>query len=380
MTTFLQLLRAGPRETLHFDPSDPSAAAAIVTCGGLCPGLNSVIRELANMLRAYGVQKIWGVRGGYNGCAKPDEWIQLDEALVQDIHTQGGSILVSDRGNPPPEAIAKVMQERGVRQFFVLGGDGTHRGGLAIFQAMTALGHECAVVGVPKTIDNDVPVIDQSFGFDTACTEAERAISSAYVEATTNANCIGLVKLMGRHCGWIAAKAALANGHVDVCLIPEMNVSLPKLLDHVAAVMRRKSYAVIVVAEGCGDTIIAAEGATDAGGNKLLADVGPFIKDQITSHCKANGIPVSIKYIDPTYMIRSVAANAHDSKYCSSLAQEAVHAAMAGYTGITVGKVDERYVMLPIFAIGEHGPRKVDVNGDMFAQLMHSTRQPSLEP
>eukprot|EP00928_Gymnodinium_smaydae_P064585 TRINITY_DN4786_c2_g4_i1.p1 TRINITY_DN4786_c2_g4~~TRINITY_DN4786_c2_g4_i1.p1 ORF type:complete len:1698 (+),score=336.90 TRINITY_DN4786_c2_g4_i1:621-5096(+) len=376
----LQLLRSGPREVLHFDPSESGACATIVTCGGLCPGLNSVIRELANMLRAYGVKKIWGIRGGYNGCTKMDEWIELTEEVVQNIHMQGGSILVSDRGNPPPSEVAKIMKQKNVRQFFVLGGDGTHRGALEIFQEMTALGHECAVVGVPKTIDNDVPVLDRSFGFDTACTEAERAISSAYVEATTNANCIGLVKLMGRHCGWIAAMASLANRHVDVCLLPEMNVSLPKLLHHVADVMRRKRHAVIVVAEGCGDTIIQGDGARDAGGNKLLADVGPFIKDQITSHCKSNGIPVTIKYIDPTYMIRSVAANAYDSKYCASLAQEAVHCAMAGCTGITVGKVDERYVMLPIFAIGEHGPRKVDLDSKIFTQLVTSTGQPTFEP
>jgi len=344
----------------------------------LCPGLNSVIRELANMLRTYGVKTIWGFKGGYNGCVKEEDWISLTEEVVQNVHMQGGSILVSDRGNPPHSEIAKVMQKRKVRQFFVLGGDGTHRGALSIFKEMTSIGHECAVVGVPKTIDNDIPVLDRSFGFDTACTEAERAISSAYVEATTNANCIGLVKLMGRHCGWIAATASLANRHVDVCLIPEMNVSLPKMLDHVASVMRRKRHAVIVVAEGCGDTIISADGATDAGGNKLLADVGPFLKDQITAHCKAQGIPITIKYIDPTYMIRSVAANAYDSKYCAALAQEAVHGAMAGYTGITVGKVDERFVMMPIHAIGE--TRKVDVKSRIFQQLMDSTAQPNFDP
>jgi len=230
-----------------------------------------------------------------------------------------------------------------------------------------------------KTIDNDIPVLDRSFGFDTACAEAEKAISSAYVEATTNANCIGLVKLMGRHCGWISLQATLANRHVDVCLIPEMKVSLPKLLEYIASVMQRQRYAVVVVAEGCGDTIIQGTGESDAGGNKLLADVGPFIKEQIAMHCKANKIPHTIKYIDPTYMIRSVAANAYDSNYCASLAQEAVHGAMAGYTGITVGKVDERHTMLPISAI-TGGCRKVDVDSSIFEQLMATTRQPCLEP
>jgi 6-phosphofructokinase 1 len=314
------------------------------------------------MLRTYGVKNIYGIIGGFNGCVKEDDWIDLTPERVQNIHMQGGSILVSDRGNPPHAETAAVMKRRNMRQFFVLGGDGTHKGAMSIFQEMTKLNHECAVVGVPKTIDNDIPILDRSFGFDTACTEAEKAISSAYVEATTNANCIGLVKLMGRHCGWIAATATLANRQVDICLLPEMSVSLPKLLEHAANLMRQKKYAVIVVAEGCGDTIIQGTGAKDAGGNTVMADVGPFIKDQITKHCKSKQIPVTIKYIDPTYMIRSVPANAYDSRYCAALAQDAVHAAMAGYTGITVGMVDERIVMMPIFCIGESGTRKVDLN------------------
>jgi len=378
--SLLQLLRAAPRDVLHFDPSEPGMAAAIVTCGGLCPGLNNVIRELCNMLFAYGVRTVYGVKGGYNGCAKPDEWVNLTPESVQDIHRLGGSVLVADRGNPAHSDIAQVLKSKNVRQFFVLGGDGTHKGAMSTFKAMTEIGHECAVVGVPKTIDNDVQLIDRSFGFDSACAEALRAIDSAYVEATTNANCIGLVKLMGRHCGWIATTATLAARHVDVCLIPEMNISLPKLLDYVADVMRRKRKAVIVVAEGCGDTIIQSTGETDAGGNKQLADVGPYLKDEITRKCKEQGIPVTIKYIDPTYMIRSVPANAFDSKYCASLAQGAVHGAMAGFTGITVGKVDDRYVMLPIHAITDQGPRKVDLKSRVYERLMAATKQPSFDP
>ncbi|CAE8719378.1 unnamed protein product, partial [Polarella glacialis] len=226
----------------------------------------------------------------------------------------------------------------------------------------------------------DIQLLDRSFGFATACTEAEKAIDAAYTEATTNANCIGLVKLMGRHCGWIAATATLAARHVDVCLIPEMDISLPRLLDHVADLMRRQRRAVIVVAEGCGDTLIQGSGDCDAGGNKKLADVGPFLRDELTRHCNELGIPLSVKYIDPTYMIRSVPANAYDSKYCAALAQEAVHAAMAGYTGISVGKVDEKYVMLPIHAITSQGPRKMSLKGRQFERLMSTTKQPSFEP
>jgi len=378
---YLQLLRSGPRGVLHWDPSEDGFAAAIVTCGGICPGLNSVIRELVKMLRAYGVRKVYGIIGGFKGAVQPETWIELTEERVQNIHNEGGSILVSDRGNPPHPEIAKSLAAKNIRQYFVLGGDGTHKGAMQTFDAMQDINYECSVVGIPKTIDNDIALLDTSFGFDTASTEAAKAIVSAYVESTTNANCIGLVKLMGRHCGFIAALATLAAQVVDVCLIPEMDISKEKLLDYVVEVMKKKSHAVIVVAEGCGDTIIKSEGgATDAGGNKVLADVGPYLKDEITSHFKKRDMPISIKYIDPTYMIRSVPANAYDSLYCATLAQQAVHGAMAGYSGISVGKVDERYVMLPIHAITGKGTRNVDVNGRMYERLMATTKQPSFAP
>lgn len=378
--TYLQMLRLGPFDTIHFDPKEPDAAAALVTCGGLCPGLNNVIREIVKMLHAYGVQKVYGIIGGFKGCIKDDGWIELTEEYVQDIHKQGGSVLVSDRGNPPHPEIAEVLKKRNIRQYFVIGGDGTHQGAMQSFEAMTEISHECAVVGVPKTIDNDITLLDQTFGFDTACTEARRAIDSAYVEATTNANCIGLVKLMGRHCGWIAATATIAARHVDICLIPEMTISLGKVLDHVVTVMKRQRYAVIVVAEGCGDTLIEGTGEKDAGGNKILSDVGVYLKEQITTHCKKQQVPLTVKYIDPTYMIRSVPANAFDSMYCSNLAQGAVHAAMAGFTGITVGKVDERYVALPIHAIVHKGARKVSTKGHTFHRLKATTQQPNFDP
>lgn len=333
------------------------------------------------MLNAYGVKKIYGIIGGFKGCVAPETWIELTEERVQDIHTEGGSILVSDRGNPPHIEIAKSLASKNIRQYFVLGGDGTHKGAMQTFDAMQEIDHECSVIGIPKTIDNDIALLDTSFGFDTASTEAAKAIVSAYVESTTNANCIGIVKLMGRHCGFIAALASIAARVVDVCLIPEMSISKEKLLDYVAEVMRKKKHAVIVVAEGCGDTILeSTSGQTDAGGNKVLADVGPYLKEEITKHCKKINIPVSIKYIDPTYMIRSVPANAYDSLYCATLAQQAVHGAMAGYSGVTVGKVDERYVMLPIHAITNKGTRSVDVNGRIYERLIATTQQPSFAP
>lgn len=374
----MQMLRSGPREKIYWDPNDPKNCAAIVTCGGICPGLNSVIRELVKMLGAYGVNKIYGIIGGFKGCIAPETWIELTDEGVQNIHNEGGSVLVNDRGNPPHIEIARSLASQHVRQYFVLGGDGTLKGAMQTFDAMQELAYECSVVGIPKTIDNDVPLLDTSFGFDTASTEAEKAIRSAYVESTTNANCIGLVKLMGRHCGFIAAQSTLAAQVVDICLIPEMPIQKHKLLDYVAHLLRRKGQAVIVVAEGCGDTILSSDnGERDAGGNMIMQDVGPYLKKLMSDHCAKLGLPLSIKYIDPTYMIRSVQANAYDSLYCSTLAQQAVHSAIAGYTGFCVGKVDERYVMLPIHAITDRGTRNVDINGRIYERLLAATKQPS---
>eukprot|EP00930_Biecheleria_cincta_P074046 TRINITY_DN6127_c0_g3_i2.p1 TRINITY_DN6127_c0_g3~~TRINITY_DN6127_c0_g3_i2.p1 ORF type:complete len:2608 (+),score=545.13 TRINITY_DN6127_c0_g3_i2:58-7881(+) len=377
---YFKMTLAGPRENLHFDPYDPAAAAAIVSCGGICPGLNCVIRELVNTLWAYGVRRIYGIRGGFKGVMTPEDWIEMTPELVKDIHLAGGTMLISDRGNPPHIEMAKVLQSKGVRQYFVLGGDGTHKGAMQTFDCMVEIDHECAVVGVPKTIDNDVPMFDQTFGFDTACTEAAKAVNAAYVEACCNANCIGLVKLMGRHCGFVAMNAALAARNVDICLLPEMNIDVEKVLKHVEHLMNTKGHAVIVVAEGCGDTLIKSGAETDAGGNRVLADVGPWLKDTITARFKSIGRPLSIKYIDPTYMIRSVPANSFDSTYCSTLGQMAVHGAMGGYSGITVGKIYEQYVYLPIHAITQQKGKRVNPNGRWFNRMVEATKQPDFQP
>eukprot|EP00435_Cladocopium_sp_Y103_P005896 s3997_g1.t3 len=375
---YVQLLRSGPRKTLHFDPANSSAV--IVTCGGLCPGLNSVIREIVMTLTAYGVKNVFGCVGGYKGMVKPETWMKLTPPVVQDIHKKGGTILVSDRGNPPHMDIAKMLQEKNIKQYFVIGGDGTQAGAFETFRCTKEIQHEVAVVGVPKTIDNDIPVLDRSFGFNTACSEAERAISSAYVEATCNSHCIGLVKLMGRHCGFIALHATLAARSVDLCLLPEMDISLPRVLSYCMHLMKTKGHAVIVVAEGCGDTLLKSSGERDAGGNKKLADVGPWLRDQILSYAKRMQQPLTIKYIDPTYTIRAVPANTNDSVYCSVLGAHAVHVAMAGYTGIVVGKVDERYVMLPNHAITKAPARRVELKSSSFERLMATTGQPNLAP
>ncbi|CAE7030692.1 PFK6 [Symbiodinium natans] len=346
--TYLQLLRSGPRKMLHFVPAGSSAV--IVTCGGLCPGLNSVIREIVMTLARYGVKSIYGCKGGYKGMVQPDTWLPLTPESVQDIHKEGGTILVSDRGALGQPRYIQICWLRNIKQYFVIGGDGTQAGAFQTFTSTQEIGHEVAVVGVPKTIDNDIPILDRSFGFNTACSEAEKAIESfeliplcnackclgslkpclalgspascafllreaidaAYVEATCNAHCIGLVKLMGigprttlvkvskRGGAWHFHQLELGEypsaGSVDVCLLPEMDISLPRLRPGQAGCCCYKiiaafaAEAVIVVAEGCGDTLLKSSGErghlSDAGGNKKLADVGPWLKEQLLAYAK----------------------------------------------------------------------------------------------
>ncbi|CAK8999482.1 unnamed protein product, partial [Durusdinium trenchii] len=375
---FYQMPLAGARPVLHFEPQD--MVATVVTCGGLCPGLNAVIRELVMMLSQYGVQKVYGIRGGYKGVVKPETWMELTPMSVQDINKMGGTILVSDRGNPTEEEQVQVLMDMGVRAHFIIGGDGTHRGAYDIAELMKQKKWDCSVVGIPKTIDNDIPMLDCTFGFDTACMEAEHAIKAGYVEATCNANCIGLVKLMGRHSGFIALHAGLAARHADIVLLPEMTISLEKVLLHILDLMQSKGHCLVVVAEGCGDTLLQSSGEVDGGGNKKLADVGPWLRDKIVERFKQVKLPLTVKYIDPTYMIRAIKPNANDSVYCSMLSHNAVHAAMAGYTAITVGQINSRYVMLPIACVTKNPQKRVDLRSQRFQELVSSTLQPDFTP
>eukprot|EP00403_Amphidinium_massartii_P008279 CAMPEP_0178424008 /NCGR_PEP_ID=MMETSP0689_2-20121128/27988_1 /TAXON_ID=160604 /ORGANISM="Amphidinium massartii, Strain CS-259" /LENGTH=1391 /DNA_ID=CAMNT_0020045631 /DNA_START=72 /DNA_END=4244 /DNA_ORIENTATION=+ len=375
---FTCCLRAGPRKVLHWDA--PQVKAAIVNCGGLCPGLNNVIREVVMTLWGYGVRTIYGIIGGYKGVMEPENWLKLTPAVVEKIHMNGGSFLVSDRGNPPHIEMAKMYQKHGINHVYIIGGDGTHKGAMQTYAEMEKMEYECSICGVPKTIDNDIPVLDHTFGFHTAVSEAVKAIDVAQTEAAGNANCMGLVKLMGRHAGFIALKASLASRNVDLCLIPEMEVDMEKVLDFLVKRRETKSDLVVIIAEGLGDTLIQADGA-DAGGNKKLADIGPWFKSQVEAHFKKKGLPLSVKYIDPSYMVRAAPADAFDSIYCSVLAQNAVHGSMAGYTGFSSIMVDHHYVMVPIYLITDRsGSVHVDITSPEFARMLWTTGQPAMHP
>jgi 6-phosphofructokinase 1 len=371
---------AGPRRSIFFDPA--KLRVGIVTCGGLCPGINDVIRGLVMELAFhYGVQRIHGFRNGYQGFIPRHghDVLDLTPDLVSRIAEDGGTILGTSRGSQDPDEIVDCLERLNIAVLFVIGGDGTLRGAMKIADRVRERGGRIAVVGIPKTIDNDIPYIDQSFGFQTAFAEATQSIRSAHVEAKASPHGVGLVKLMGRHSGFIACYAALAEPDANYVLIPEVPFVLdgPRgFLAHLARRVRERDHAVIVVAEGAGQDLVPAEEAgVDASGNKKLHDIGLFLRRRITDHFAAEGLELNLKYIDPSYAIRSVAANPFDSVYCIRLAQNAVHAALAGRTEIVIGRWRGRYVHIPM-ALAVSRRNQVCPDGDLWLSVLEATGQP----
>jgi 6-phosphofructokinase 1 len=388
-TTYtVSYMRAGPRKLLHFDPE--TVSAAIVTCGGLCPGLNNVIREITNTLhQIYGIGgTVYGIQGGFRGFHDPSQHLQpiiLTPALVENIHHEGGTCLGSSRGGFDLDKILDFLHDKKINQLYVIGGDGTHRGAFAIHEGCMARGYNISVAGIPKTIDNDVDYIDHSFGFGSAVEAACLSIRSAKTEAVCNLpNGIGVVKLMGRSAGFIAAHATMASGDVDLCLVPEVPLILEGengCLPHLLRRVQEQGYAVVVVAEGAGEEVLGTSAEKDASGNKILPKIGEYMKDVITKYFeKETGEPATVKYIDPSYTVRSVAANASDSLYCMQLGQNAVHGAMAGITGFTVGLCNNRMVWLPIPEVVSTSPRSMNPRGRTWERVLALTRQPNTVP
>jgi 6-phosphofructokinase 1 len=367
----------GPREYIYFDPA--RTRVGIVTCGGLCPGLNNVIRGLVlELSENYGGTDIVGFRDGYRGLVSGAEPVPLTPALVADIHNRGGTILGTSRGGQDTDEVVASLARLGVSVLMVIGGDGSLRGAQEIADAAAARGMALSVVGVPKTIDNDVPYIDHSFGFQTAFGRATDSIKAAHTEASSTPNGVGLVKLMGRHSGFIACYAALASHDVDFVLVPEVPFCLAGDGGFLACLrqrVRRRGHAVIVVAEGAGQDLCASDGTRDASGNARLADIGQLLRERITADFAAAGAELSLRYVDPGYAIRSVPANGYDAVYCLRLAQAAVHAAMAGRTAMVVGRWHGRFVHLPI-ALATGSRNQVDPDGDLWMSVLEATGQP----
>ena len=372
---------AGPREMIFFDPA--KTTVGIVTCGGLCPGLNDIIRGIVNQCyQQYGITKVYGFRYGYEGLVQRygHTPVMLRPESVAQAHNFGGTMLGSSRGQQDIGEMVDTLEDMNVDILFVIGGDGTLRGASALAKEVEARGLKKSIVGIPKTIDNDIMYLDKSFGFETAFAEAVRAVKCAYTESTGAVNGVGLVKLMGRDSGFIACFAALAGSNVDFVLIPEVPFQLegPRgLLETLRYRLAKRGSAVIVVAEGAGQELMSVGDATDASGNKRYGDIGLFLKDQINAFFKERRMEVNLKYIDPSYIVRSVPANAQDNVYCSRLAQAAVHAAVAGKTGMLVGRWHNSFVNLPIDLV-THGRRKVNPKRELWHSVLESTGQPAM--
>ena len=367
---------AGPRQMLFFDPA--RLACGIVTCGGLCPGLNDVIRAVVLSLRRhYGVSKVYGFRFGYEGLVRRmgHEPLELTPESVNRIHESGGSILGCSRGHQNAAEMAQYLEHLGIGILFAVGGDGTLRGAQKIGEEAARRGLKLGVIGVPKTIDNDISFVQRTFGFETAVTEARRATYAAHAEAEAARNGIGLVKLMGRDSGFIAAYSALVNNHVNFCLIPEVPFTLDRFLSALQERLERRGHAVIVVAEGAGQDLMVTSQERDASGNVKYGDIGVFLRDAIANHFKRIGAAITLKYIDPSYTIRSVPATAHDSAFCLLLGQNAVHAGLSGRTNMVVSFWNHQFTHVPIsLAISER--KKIDPDGALWNSVVTSTGQP----
>lgn len=370
------LEQAGPRREIYFDPAQ--IACGIVTCGGLCPGLNDVIRAVTLTLTySYGVTRIYGFRYGYAGVAqsKGVEPVLLTPEVVERIHEQGGTFLSSSRGPQEIGDMLEKLERLNVRILFAVGGDGTLQGASLIAAEALKRGLDIGVVGIPKTIDNDLLWIERSFGFATAVEEATRALAAAHAEATGAYNGVGLVKLMGRHSGFITAQATLANSDVNFCLVPEVEFGLEGFLQALTLRLAQRHHAVIAIAEGAGQEWMQTEGR-DASGNKRLGDCGVFLKKAIEAHLAARGLDHTVKYIDPSYIIRSLPANALDSEYCLALGQHAVHAGMSGRTDLMVGYWNQHFTHVPLQLIT--GKRRyLDPHGELWQRVLAATGQPS---
>jgi len=373
---------AGPRDRIFFDPT--KIRAGIVTCGGLCPGINNVIRGLVlELTHAYGVKEIYGFRYGFEGLVARHGHapVMLRPELVADIHQQGGTVLGTSRGSQDAGEMVDTLVGLGIRALFVIGGDGTLRGAMKLVAEIERRKLAIAVVGIPKTVDNDIHFIDRSFGFESAYTAAVEVIRSAHVEAKGARNGVGLVKLMGRHSGFIACHAAVASTDVNFVLIPEVPLRLDGEKGFLRALEQRleeRAHAVVVVAEGAGqDLCVDTAGgaaATDASGNVRLKDIGHVLRDRINHHFKERGTELTLKYIDPSYQIRSVPASPSDSVFCWNLARNAVHAAMAGNTELLIGRWHGRFVHVPL-PLATRFRKQVDINEDLWMSVIESTGQ-----
>jgi 6-phosphofructokinase 1 len=376
----LSFEKAGPREYLYFEPA--KTKVAVVTCGGLCPGLNNVIRSLVLELNhRYGISRITGIKYGFEGLISSfnHSVVELTPSFVDDIHLFGGTILGSSRGNQDIGEMVDALERMNINILFCIGGDGTLKGAHVIAEEIKKRNLKISIVGIPKTIDNDISYIDKSFGFETAFSIAHEIIRDAHNEAVGAYNGISLIKLMGRDSGFIAASASISMQEVNFVIVPELDFDLyggRGFFKELKKRLQDRNHALIVVAEGAGQFLFEeANLDKDASGNIKHKDIGILLKDKINEEFGRMKMPITLKYIDPSYIIRSAAANANDSKFCSRLAQNAVHGALAGKTDFVVGHWNDQFTYLPIpIAVKER--KKIKLNSELWWNVLEATGQP----
>jgi 6-phosphofructokinase 1 len=378
--TPLSFEKAGPRENIYFEPA--KTKVGIITCGGLCPGLNNVIRSLVNELHyRYGISRVLGIKYGYEGLISMYNHpvVELTAPMVSNIHLIGGTVLGSSRGAQDVEKMVDTLEILNINVLFCIGGDGTLRGAHAIYEEIEKRKLKISIAGIPKTIDNDIDLIQKSFGFETAFSIANDIIRNAHNEASGAFNGIALIKLMGRDSGFIAATAALSVQEVNFVLIPEITFDIYGPRGFLSILKKRledRQHAVIVVAEGSGQEFFEkSDNDKDASGNVRHRDIGVFLKEKISEEFNKMNFPHSIKYIDPSYIIRSAPANANDSKFCNLLAQNAVHAALAGKTDFVVGFWNNQFTLMPIPMVVATRKR-IDIESELWWNVLEATGQP----
>ena len=377
-------IRGGPRYHIALD--NISVKACIITCGGLCPGINVVIREIIMALRYnYGVSEIYGIKWGFLGLSDPKKyWIKLTPEDVKEIHILGGTVLGTSRVQFNPDEAASTLIENKVNMLFFIGGDGTHRGITELSKSLKKIIKErnkkekIILAGIPKSVDNDLPIIDKSFGVESAIQCSVRTIRAANVEANCNLNGIGIVKLFGRQSGYLAMLSSLAARDVNICLVPEIPFNLYKengLLDFILERIKVKEHCVIVVSEGAKSSL--KDYKDSEGKPKDIEDIGMVLSKEIKNHSEIKGIEVNIKYIDLSILGRGVPANEYDCNLCAKLAESAVHCAFAGFTNFSVGTINDKPCMIPLEKLNGSVIRKVEYNSDNYLMLLASTGQPS---
>lgn len=374
---------AGPKEKIYFDPLN--TRAAIVTCGGLCPGLNDVLRAIfMEMHYRYGVKEVLGIRYGYNGLVPrvgvPP--VTITSKMVENIHRDGGSFLGSSRGPQEPSEMVDFLERECINILFTIGGDGTQKGAIAIAEEIERRKLKIGIIGIPKTIDNDIGYIERSFGFQTAVSIAKEVISAGHEEARGAFNGVAVVKLMGRDSGFIAAMAAIANGDANYVLVPEVPFDIDGDKGFLKVLEKRlhdRKHALVVVAEGAGKNIMAHENAVktvDASGNVKIGDIGIYLRDRISERFRTGWNAATVKYIDPSYIIRSSPANSDDSIFCNQLARNAVHAAMSGRTKMVLGIWNNTFTHIPMSLVISK-KKQLDPTGPEWLSVLETTGQPA---